>query len=224
MAAKKRKKPFTAQSKNRASTKGDLKRIKSIAQLNKCGARERVVSSYFTTLFFVSRNRRAWGNYASYYEGSNFALNPEDLFDLAEGIVIEPGASYEIESLTALVVRGARNSLVIVLQGQEERTLTLNSIHYPKSLTLGGVYKCIENNFDIESDMNSTTVFSIGEFPNPVAIDDSRRWLLVVSSSDQRAWKLIDRVTPQRFTASDTELLLHSYFNSPSGDWSNFGK
>ena len=197
-----------------------MKRIFSIAQLNNCGVRERVVTSYFSTLFFITRNRQAWGNYASYYEGSNFALNPEDLFDLAEGIKIEPGASYEIESLTVLVVRAVRNSLVIVLAGQHDRAPTLNLIHYSKSLTIGGAFKCIENNFDIEN----AYVFSTAEFPDPVAIDDSRRWLLVVSSSDQRAWKLVDRVTPHRFTVSHTELMLHSYFNSPKGDFSNLLK
>lgn len=223
MAAKKRKKSATTKGKSRAITKGNLKRIYSIAQLNNCGVRERVVTSYFSTLFFITRNRQAWGNYASYYEGLNFALNPEDLFDLAEGITIEPGAAYEIESSTALVVRGVRNSLVILLQGEEKGTPILNSIHYPKSLTIGGAFKCIEHNFD-PIDNNSVIVFTTGEFPNPIAIDDSRRWLLVVSSSDQRAWKLIDNATLQSFTASDTELMLHSYFNSPGGDWSNFGK
>ena len=120
-------------------------------------------------------------------------------------------------------MRGVRNSLVILLQGEEEGTPILNSIHYSKSLTIGGAFKCIEHNFD-PIDNNSVIVFTTGEFPNPIAIDDSRRWLLVVSSSDQRAWKLIDNATLQSFTASDTELMLHSYFNSPGGDWSNFGK
>ena len=136
MASRKRTKPLPVKNRHRKkSQEAVLKRINKIEDLNGFGAREEVISSYFSTMYFLTRNRHAWGNSASYYHGPNFALNPEDLFHLAEKIKIQPGAKYEIHPQTVLVARGEKHSLAILFNW--DLYPSLNKIDYVWKLIEG---------------------------------------------------------------------------------------
>ena len=214
MAAKKKKKPLARKTYSRTKKQIEgLRRINKIEELNGLGARENVVSSYFSTLYFLTRNRQAWGNSASYYLGSNFALKPEDLFQLGDKIKVQPGATYEIESSTALVVRGEKHSLVILLTN--DLYPSLNPLDFGKKLTLGAAFRCIK----MEDPRGFAMVFSSNHPPSAIAIDDSRRWSLVVGSKDHRAWKLDEGSTVNSLSASYCELRFLSYFNFPHVKW-----
>ena len=214
MASRKRTKPLPVKNRHRKkSQEAVLKRINKIEDLNGFGAREEVISSYFSTMYFLTRNRQAWGNSASYYHGPNFALNPEDLFHLAEKIKIQPGAKYEIHPQTVLVARGEKHSLAILFN--RDLYPSLNKIDYVKKLTLGGAFKCIKT----EDYKGVADVFALKVQPGAIAVDDERRWLLVVSSANERAWKLIEGTPPETFSVSDAELRVMSFFNWPHSSW-----
>lgn len=217
MAAKKKKKPIARKTNTPTKKQNEgLRRINKIEELSSFGAREKVVSSYFSTLYFLTRNRQAWGNSASYYLGSNFSLNPEELFDLGESIDVEPGATYEIQNETVLVVRGEKHSLVVMLSEQLYPP-TLKPIDARKSLTLSGAFKCIKN----DDYKNAATIFSTKFKPSPIAVDESKSWSLVIGFGDQRAWRLIETDKYQKLSITYEELRLHSYFNLPHEDWNS---
>jgi hypothetical protein len=217
MAAKKRKKAIARKSSTPTKKQiNGLRRIDKIEELNCFGAREKVVSSYFSTLYFLTRNRQAWGNSASYYLGSNFALNPEELFDLGESIDVEPGATYEIQSETVLVVKGVTRSLVVMISGQLYPP-TLKPINWPKSLTLSSAFKCIKS----DDYTNAATIFSTIGNPRPIAVDETKNWSLVIGFGNQRAWRLNETDKYQKLSTSYEELRLHSYFNLPHADWNS---
>jgi len=214
MASRKSTKPLPIKHRNRRkSQEAVLRRINKIEDLKGFGAREEVVSSYFSTMYFLTRNRQAWGNSASYYHGPNFALNPEDLFHLAEKIKVQPGAKYEIQSETVLVARGEKHSLAILFKG--DLYPSLNKIDFGKKLTLGGAFKYIKT----EDYKGFVDVYALKVQPGAIAVDDERRWLLVVSSANERAWKLIEGTPPETLFVSDTELRVMSFFNWPYSSW-----
>ena len=214
MASRKRTKPLPVKNRHRKkSQEAVLKRINKIEDLIGFGAREKVVSSYFSTIYFLTRNRQAWGNSASYYHGSNFALNPEDLFYLAEKIRIEPGAKYEIVPETVLVVRGEKHSLAILFNWDLHPSL--NKIDYGKKLTLAGAFKCIKT----EDNKGVADVFASKHRLGAIAVDDPCRWSLVVSSANERAWKQNEKTTRETFFVSDAALRVMSFFNWPHSSW-----
>ena len=215
MAAKKRTKPLPVKNRHRKkSQKAVLKRINKIEDLIGFGAREKVVSSYFATLYFLTRNRQAWGNSASYFVGSNFALDPEELFEKGESIEVEAGATYEIENETVLIVRGETHSLVVMISGQLYPP-TLKPINGRKSLTLSGAFNCIKS----DDYKNAATIFSTTDNPRPIAIDETKNWSLVIGFGNQRAWRLSETGKDQKLSVSCEELRLHAYFNLPYEDW-----
>jgi hypothetical protein len=219
MAAKKRKKSIARKTSTHTKNQiNGLRRIGKFEELNSLGAREKVISSYFSTLYYLTRNRQAWGNSASYYLGSNFALNPEELFDLGESIDVEPGATYEIQSETVLVVKGETHSLLVMISGQLYPP-TLKPINWRKSLTLSSAFKCIKS----DDYTNAATIFLTTGNPRPIAVDETKSWSLVIGSGNQRAWRLSETGNYQKLSVSSEELRLHSYFNLPYEDWKFVG-
>lgn len=214
MAAKRKKPVKKAAPKKTIERKlrTSLQPVQIKTQL-KQGARERVVSCYFSQIYFVERNRQSWGNYVSYYEGSNFALNPEELFQLGEDIAVEPGALFCINSELVLVVLGQVHSLVISI-GQFDES-EIKPLGYRKNLTLGEVYKILRK-IDFR---NSRRIFATKSNPAPIAFRDQRSWSLVVGSDNRRAWKIEEPDVPKVMNHDPNLLLLLAYFNSPHNAW-----
>ena len=217
MAAKRKKQAKKAAPKKTIERKlrTSLQPVQIKNQL-KQGGRERVVWCYFSQIYFVERNRQSWGNYVSYYEGSNFALNPEELFQLGENIAVEPGAEFCISSEMVLVVLGQTHSLVVSFDEFDEFDESkLKRLSYMRTLTLGAVCKILAN----VGSSNSHRVFITKNSPSPIAFRDQRNWSLVVGSDDRRAWMITEFNFPKEIHVDDDFLKLHVYFNSPHNAW-----
>ena len=196
-----------------------LRYVSSKKSLNGHGALEPVVGAYFTTVFRVVNDRRVWGNFTSTYALEDYpTLDPNDILSKASEIRVRPGDNKKVVVDTFLVAKGRNHSLLIMINNWFDGALILD-FHKPISLTMGSLYSKVK--YIVDKNSLESRIYVTQKQPKSIDAYDLREWLLVTSSGGKRGWELIeDAGSPATYLdASEPELLLHAYINSPGITW-----